>query len=87
LEKQFKGSLPLEVFDWQVGVIVGRSGSGKTSIAKQLFTEAYIKGFSKIGDKSASILKVDPVIISMFSLRMYPFVFSLSKTPLFSFSM
>jgi hypothetical protein len=29
----------------QVGVIVGRSGSGKTSIAKQLFPEAYIKGF------------------------------------------
>jgi len=37
--------LPIEDFDWQVGVIVGRSGSGKTSIAKQLFPEAYIKGF------------------------------------------
>jgi ABC-type dipeptide/oligopeptide/nickel transport system ATPase subunit len=45
LEKRFKGSLPLEEFDWQVGVIVGRSGSGKTSIAKQLFPDAYIKGF------------------------------------------
>ena len=31
--------------DWQVGVIVGRSGSGKTSIAKQLFPDAYIRGF------------------------------------------
>jgi ABC-type ATPase with predicted acetyltransferase domain len=31
--------------EWQVGVIVGRSGSGKTSIAKQLFPDAYIKGF------------------------------------------
>jgi len=37
--------LPLEDFDWQVGVIVGRSGSGKTSIAKQLFSDAYIRGF------------------------------------------
>jgi hypothetical protein len=45
LEKHFKGSLPIEDFDWQVGVIVGRSGSGKTSITKQLFPDAYIKGF------------------------------------------
>jgi hypothetical protein len=45
LEKRFKGSLPLDEFDWQIGVIVGRSGSGKTSIAKQLFPDAYIKGF------------------------------------------
>ncbi len=45
LEKRFKGSLPIEEFDWQVGVIVGRSGSGKTSIAKQLFPEAYVRGF------------------------------------------
>jgi ABC-type ATPase with predicted acetyltransferase domain len=45
LEKRFKGSLPLEDFDWQVGVIVGRSGSGKTSIAKQLFPDSYIRGF------------------------------------------
>jgi len=45
LEKRFRGSLPLEDFDWQIGVIVGRSGSGKTSIAKQLSPEAYIKDF------------------------------------------
>jgi ABC-type ATPase with predicted acetyltransferase domain len=45
LKKHFKGSLPIENDDWQVGVIVGRSGSGKTSIAKQLFPEAYIKEF------------------------------------------
>jgi ABC-type ATPase with predicted acetyltransferase domain len=37
--------LRLEEFDWQIGVIVGRSGSGKTSIAKQLFPEAYIRNF------------------------------------------
>jgi ABC-type dipeptide/oligopeptide/nickel transport system ATPase subunit len=45
LEKRVHGSLPLEDFDWQVGVIVGRSGSGKTSIAKQLFPDDYIRGF------------------------------------------
>jgi ABC-type dipeptide/oligopeptide/nickel transport system ATPase subunit len=45
LEKHFRGSLPLEDFEWQIGAIVGRSGSGKTSVAKQLFPEAYIRGF------------------------------------------
>ena len=37
--------MPIEEDNWQVGVIVGRSGSGKTSIAKQLFPDAYIRGF------------------------------------------
>jgi ABC-type ATPase with predicted acetyltransferase domain len=37
--------LPIDADDWQIGVIVGRSGSGKTSIAKQLFPDAYIRGF------------------------------------------
>lgn len=45
LEKRFVGSLPIEEEKWQIGVIVGRSGSGKTSIAKQLFPDAYIRGF------------------------------------------
>ena len=45
LEKRFVGSLPIEDFNWQIGVIVGRSGSGKTSIAKQLFPDAYIRNF------------------------------------------
>ena len=45
LEKRFRGSIDIEDTDWQVGIIVGRSGTGKTTIAKQLFPEAYIKGF------------------------------------------
>ena len=45
LQKRFKGSLPIEDDDWQIGIIVGRSGSGKSSIAKRLFPEAYILGF------------------------------------------
>lgn len=49
LEKRFKGSLPLEEFDWQIGIIVGRSGSGKTSIAKQLFLDSYIREFEYEG--------------------------------------
>ncbi len=49
LEKRIRGSLPIEDFDWKIGVIVGRSGSGKTSIAKHLFPEAYIRGFDYKG--------------------------------------
>ena len=45
LEKRFKGSLPIDEEPWQIGVIVGRSGTGKTSIAKELFSAAYISRF------------------------------------------
>jgi hypothetical protein len=45
MEKQFAGSIPTEGEKWQIGVIVGRSGTGKTSIAKQLFPKEYIRGF------------------------------------------
>lgn len=34
--KRFVGSLPIEGDWWHVGVIVGRSGTGKTSIAKRI---------------------------------------------------
>jgi ABC-type dipeptide/oligopeptide/nickel transport system ATPase subunit len=45
MDKRFTGSLPIEDWSWQIGVIVGRSGTGKTTIAKQNFPEEYIKGF------------------------------------------
>ena len=46
LEKHFKGSLPIDDGNWSIGVIVGRSGTGKTTIAKVLFDKDYVKGFS-----------------------------------------
>ena len=45
MEKRFAGELPIDNEPWQIGVIVGRSGTGKTSIAKTLFPEGYIKAF------------------------------------------
>ncbi len=45
MDKRFAGDLPIEESDWKIGTIVGRSGTGKTTIAKQLFPNEYIKGF------------------------------------------
>lgn len=36
-ELAWKGDLPIDDFDWNVGLIVGPSGSGKSTIAKQAF--------------------------------------------------
>jgi ABC-type uncharacterized transport system YnjBCD ATPase subunit/GNAT superfamily N-acetyltransferase len=38
---RWQGELPIEVDDWNVGLIVGPSGSGKTSIARHCFGEHY----------------------------------------------
>lgn len=40
----FKGDINIDD-NWQVGLIVGKSGTGKTTIAKQLFNDAYITNF------------------------------------------
>jgi len=41
ITEQFKGEINLPE-KWQIGLIVGKSGTGKTTIAKQLFQESYI---------------------------------------------
>jgi energy-coupling factor transporter ATP-binding protein EcfA2 len=45
LQKRFAGEIPLEGLDWKIGLIVGRSGTGKTSIAREKFPDAYIRSF------------------------------------------
>lgn len=44
IEERFAGEIDIDT-DWQIGLIVGKSGTGKTTIAKQLFPEAYITAF------------------------------------------
>ena len=53
LSKHFTGNIPLENETWQIGIIVGRSGTGKTSIAKELYPEAYV---SNLQYSEASVL-------------------------------
>jgi len=42
--EHFKGDINLPD-KWQIGLIVGKSGTGKTTIAKQLFEDAYITAY------------------------------------------
>ena len=44
IEERFVGSIDLPE-DWQIGIIVGNSGTGKTTIAKELFGADYITSF------------------------------------------
>ncbi len=42
VREQFTGAIDIEGKDWNVGLIVGSSGSGKTTIAKEVFPDSYI---------------------------------------------
>lgn len=44
ITEQFKGEIDLNS-DWKIGLIVGKSGTGKTTIAKQLFPNSYITSY------------------------------------------
>lgn len=43
-ENHFKGSFDLD-FDWNIGCIVGASGTGKTTVSKEMFKDNYITEF------------------------------------------
>lgn len=44
IKEHFKGNIDMPE-NWQIGLIVGNSGTGKTTIAKELFEKAYITSF------------------------------------------
>lgn len=51
-EEHFVGEIKLPD-KWSVGAIVGRSGTGKSTIAKQVFGDSYVRGYDY---KSASVI-------------------------------
>jgi len=55
-EFNLDADLPIEDMDWQIGLIVGASGSGKTSIGRKLF------GGGKIVDLYAGWPKDQPIV-------------------------
>lgn len=50
VKETFVGEIPIENNDWNVGLIYGASGTGKSTIAKEMFPNDYIKEF-QYGDK------------------------------------
>lgn len=45
VKERFTGNIDIENKQWSIGLIVGSSGSGKSTIAKQIFKNDYIKEF------------------------------------------
>lgn len=45
VHEHFVGNIDIEGREWNVGLIVGGSGTGKSTIAKTCFGDAYIKGY------------------------------------------
>lgn len=43
IREHFTGNIEIEGKEWNIGLIVGRSGTGKTTIAKTIFPETYFK--------------------------------------------
>ena len=45
-------NLPIEEFDWNIGIIVGPSGSGKSTLASEAFPDALMANWQWDGSKS-----------------------------------
>lgn len=45
IHEHFTGNIAIEGVDWNVGLIVGSSGTGKSTIAKECFGDSYIRGY------------------------------------------
>ena len=43
IKERFKGNIDIEGEDWNVGLIVGGSGTGKSTIAKEVFGEHFLE--------------------------------------------
>lgn len=51
IKKEFNVNIPIENMDWNVGLIVGASGTGKTTIAKKVFDDFDLfQGFDWVKD-------------------------------------
>ncbi len=61
IDEEFEGEIVIPE-KWNVGVIVGKSGTGKSTIVKELFPDAYVYDMEY---KSASILDDMPKNVSM----------------------
>lgn len=63
-ELTFSGELPIEDFDWNIGLIVGASGSGKSTILNHVFGHPVGMqwGAASVIDDFSDQLKIDDII-------------------------
>ena len=45
IDEHFAGNIDIEGKEWNIGLIVGGSGTGKSTIARAVFPDSYIKGY------------------------------------------
>lgn len=45
IDEHFSGNIDIEDKEWNIGLIVGGSGTGKSTIAKEVFKDNYIKSY------------------------------------------
>jgi ABC-type ATPase with predicted acetyltransferase domain len=50
IKEEFKGNIDIEDKEWNIGLIVGGSGTGKSTIAREVFTDYYIKEYKYKAD-------------------------------------
>lgn len=72
IDEHFTGNIDIECREWNVGLIIGGSGTGKSTIAKECFPDDYIDGYtytaqSVIDDmpKDKSIKEIEKVFTSV----------------------
>ena len=72
IHEHFQGNIDIENREWNVGLIVGSSGTGKSTIARECFPNDYIKGYdynakSIVDDmpKSKSIKEIEKTFTSV----------------------
>ncbi len=50
ISEHFSGNIDIEEREWNIGLIVGSSGSGKSTIARECFPDSFIDGFEYNAD-------------------------------------
>ena len=83
IKEHFKGNINFQD-DWQIGLIVGSSGTGKTTIAKELFENAYITNFEYKAEtilvRVLSTFSVLGILISIIGISAFSLFISQQRT-------
>jgi len=68
IKENFKGNIDIEGIDWNVGVIYGASGTGKSTIGKELWKDYYFKKFNYKADNILDDMPKDIPLNQIFKI-------------------